>query len=122
MSLSALKMNLWLNILLALVVALQSLAAIGDASRPHHPATLHYAHDHEHSHAGVLEAESSRISSSLSFDQSSDHCHQNHANFHTMLVTVATDIIVSPIGLRWSDYLAIHTSVTSPSLFRPPIA
>lgn len=126
MSRSALMMNRWLTIVLALLIALQSVAAIGDANRPHHPEALHHIYDHEHSQGEGLDsgtvdsAQSSRSGSSL--DHSSDHCHQNHAHFHVMLVSTATDIVVSSAGQGLSGYQANHTSVIPPSLFRPPIA
>jgi len=119
--------NRWLVVVLALVVALQSLAAIGDTNQPH-PATPHHAHNHEHSHEDVvidsvtLEMEESSTSSDPSPDHSSDHSHQNHAHFHVVLVSVATDIVISAGGQLLSACQASHNSVTSPSLFRPPIA
>ncbi|MFI8742163.1 hypothetical protein ACQKD8_19285 [Pseudomonas sp. NPDC077405] len=126
MSLSAWMKNRWLTIVLALVIALQSLAAIGGTNQSHHPATPH--HDHEHSHeVGVIksstpDAEPSSSSLDPSRDHASDHCHQNHAHFHMVLVSAATDIAVLSAGRRLSDYQASHISVTSRSLFRPPIA
>lgn len=128
MSRSVLIMNRWLTIVLALVIALQSLAAIGDINQPHYPATPYHAHDHGHSHEDVLldsvtlEMEESSTSSDPSRDHASDHCHQNHAHFHMVLVSAATDIAVLSAGQRLSDYQARHTSVIPPSLFRPPIA
>lgn len=128
MSLFALMTNRWLAIVLVLVIALQSVVAIGDAIQPHHSAAFHQAHDHEHSHEGIfvdsyaLEVEPSSTSSDPSLDHSSDHSHQNHAHFHMVLVNAATAIAVLAAGQRLSDYQASHRSVTQPSLFRPPIA
>lgn len=119
--------NRWVTIVLALVIALQSRAAIGDTNQPH-PATPHHAHNHEHSHEDVvidsvtLEMEESSTSSDPSRDHSSDHCHLNHAHFYMVLLSAATDIAVLSAGQRLSDYQASHTSVIPPSLFRPPIA
>ena len=119
--------NRWVTIVLALVIALQSLAAIGDTNQPH-PATPHHAHNHEHSHEDVvidsvtLEMEESSTSSDPSRDHSSDHGHLNHAHFYMVLLSAATDIAVLSAGQRLSDYQASHTSVIPPSLFRPPIA
>ena len=118
--------NRWVTIVLALVLALQSLAAIGDTNQPHYSTTPH--HDHEHSQdAAVIDfsalgTESSSFLSDSSPDHSSDHSHQNHAHFHVVLVSVATDIVISAGGQLLSAYQASHNSVTSPSLFRPPIA
>lgn len=119
-------MNRWVTIVLALVIALQSLAAIGDTNQPHYSTTPH--HDHEHSHevgvikSGISYTEPSSSSSDPSRDHASDHCHHNHAHFHVVLVSAATDIAVLSAGRRLSDYQARHTSVIPPSLFRPPIA
>jgi lipopolysaccharide export system protein LptC len=118
--------NRWVTIVLALVIALQSLAAIGDTNQPHYSTTLH--HDHEHSQEvavidfSALGTESSSFLSDSSPDHSSDHSYQNHAHFHVVLVSAATDIAVLSAGQRLSDYQASHTSVIPPSLFRPPIA
>ena len=113
-----------LVLVLALMSALQSLAAIGDATRPHHPDTFHHAHEHSHEtgviNAGSVDIEYSSTSSAPSLDHASDHCHQNHAHFHTMLLS--TDIAVLIANLLSADYQANHTSVTPASLFRPPIA
>lgn len=128
MSLCALITNRWITIVLALVIALQSMVAIGEAVQPHHPETLHPAHDHEYSHerifvdSGALEIEESSTSSDPSLDHSSDHCHQNHVHFYMVLVSAATNIAVLAAAQCLSDYQASHTSVMPPSLFRPPIA
>ena len=128
MSLSALITNRWVTIVLALVIALQSVVAIGDAIQPHYLEALHHAHDHEYSHerifvdSGALEIEPSSTSSDPSLDHSSDHCHQNHVHFYMVVVSAATNIAVLAAAQRLSDYQASHTSVIPPSLFRPPIA
>ena len=128
MSRSVLIMNRWLTIVLALVIALQSLAAIGDTQQPHYSATPHHAHDHEHSHEDVvldsvtLEVGESSNSSSPSQDHAPDHCHHYHAHCHMALVSPTTNIAVLSAGLGLSDYQASHASVIPSSLFRPPIA
>ena len=121
-------MNRWLTIVLALVIALQSLIAIGDTQQLHYSATLHYAHDHEHSHDDLvlgsvtLEMEESSNSSNPSQDHAPDHCHHYHAHCHMALVSPTTNIAVLSAGQGLSDYQASHTSVIPSSLFRPPIA
>jgi|AZII01.1.fsa_nt_gi hypothetical protein len=121
MSRSVLIINRWLTVLLALVIALQSLAAIGDTSRPHYPATLDHAHEDLVLNSVTLGMEESS-SSDPSRDHVSDHCHQNHSHCHMVLVSAASNISILSAGQGLSDYQASHTSVIPPSLFRPPIA
>lgn len=121
-------MNRWLTIVLALVIALQSLVVIGDANQAHHPVALHQAHYHEHSHeVPVIDSstpvtDQSLTASDFSMDHSSDHCHQNHAHYHMVLTSAATEIAASTSGERSSSYRSSHTSAALTSLFRPPIA
>ncbi len=117
--------NRWVTIVLAMVIALQSLVAIGDINQPHYSTTPH--HDHGHSHevavidSSTLGTDPSSFSSDTSLDHSSDHNHQNHAHFHMVLVS-GTDITVLSAGQLLPDYQAQHMSIIPPSLFRPPIA
>lgn len=117
----------WLAIALALMTALQSLVAIGGMNEPHHSSVPHHVHEHEHSHeltvagSGALDTAQPPITSDPSPDHPSDHCHQNHAHFHMVLVSAVTDIAVVSASQRPPGYLASHTSATPPSLFRPPI-
>lgn len=121
--LSILMMKRYLTIVLALVIALQSLVAIGDAAQ-HHLVPAH----HEHAHEGInLDAASPELaepsdSSNPSPDHSSDHCHQHHSHFHMALLTATTDIAMQSNEQHSPNYQACHTSVIPPSLFRPPIA
>lgn len=119
---SILKMKPWLTLVLALVIALQSLAAIGETA--HHLAPS----QHEHAHEGInIDSAAPELaepsdSSNPSLDHSSDHCHHNHSHFLMALLNAAADIAVLLTGQHSSDYQASHTSVIPPSLFRPPIA
>jgi hypothetical protein len=114
-------MNRWLTIVLALVIALQSLIAIGDTQQLHYSATPH----HEHSHDDlVLDSVTLEMeeSSNPSQDHAPDHCHHYHAHCHMALVSLTTNIAVFSAGQGLSDYQVSHASVIPSSLFRPPIA
>lgn len=133
-------MKPWLTIVLALVLALQSLAAISEANLPHYPAEPYHDHEHDHQHShneeheeheeheqraiswGSADTTHSSVSSNPSSDHASDHCHQNHAYFYMVLVSAATEIAGLSAARLLPDYEVNHTSTTSPSLFRPPIA
>jgi|TARA_R100000655_G_scaffold102431_1_gene148246 hypothetical protein len=121
-------MSRWSTIILALVIALQSVVAIGDVVQPHHLKAPQHTHEYEHSHSSVViessipDAEQSSTSSETPLDHSSDHCHQNHCHFHMALIDAAIDMANLSADQHLSDYQANHTSITPPSLFRPPIA
>lgn len=141
-------MSRWLTTLLALVIALQSLLAIGDVNLPHHPAAPHHSYSHEHSpgtrldHSDVPDSAQAASSSAPASEQFSEHspehstkhnaehcvencverCHQNHAHIHLVMAHAVTDIAAVSANQSLPDYQVDHTSTTLSSLFRPPIA
>jgi ABC-type nickel/cobalt efflux system permease component RcnA len=121
----------WLINILALVIVLQSVVAIGDAIHADHSPALDHAHTHAphgHSHDAVtldkntLESESLSTANDPSQDQPADHNHHTHAQFQIMLNAEGTNTTILVNGAPLSDYQVSHTSVSLPSLLRPPIA
>ncbi|WP_339616313.1 hypothetical protein [uncultured Gilvimarinus sp.] len=123
--------NRWLINVLALVIVLQSAVAIGGAIHADHSEALQHQHthtQHEHSHElgaadkSVQESEPSSITSNPSQDHPADHCHHTHAQLQITLIGEQMDITVLANSELLSDYKASHTSISLPSLLRPPIA
>jgi len=117
----------WLIHVLALVIVLQSTVAIGGAIHADHSEALQHQHTHavhEHSHElgaadkSVQESEPRSIASSPSHDHPADH---SHAPLQIMLTGEQTDITVLVNSESLPDYKASHTSISLPSLLRPPI-
>ena len=114
----------WVIMVLALMIALQSLTAVADAHLSHQSgiSQLELSKPHQYSDAGI-ENQISKQAPDTSGQSLYECPHCCHCPVHgvVMLVGSSAPFAIFP-GIGADDYRAALTSVIPSSLFRPPIA
>jgi hypothetical protein len=114
----------WIMMVMALMIALQSVAAIADAHQSHQSGTLHLEFNQPYQSADtdneiqLTEQAPDKPGQSL-YD--CPHCCHCHGHGFMALVGSSSPLAIFS-GVVLGDYRATLTSVIPASLFRPPIA
>jgi len=105
---------------IALTIALQSVAFSADMDLQHHSVMPHTAHSHVAAELKREDPTTKRAPADRS--HSGDHCHHSHICFHMALMAAVTDTCGLATGITPSDYQANITAGSPSSLLRPPIS
>lgn len=117
----------YLTCLLALLIALQSVAAMADIHQLRQSGTVHLEFDHSHQ-STATDTQNDYLLAELTPDQPGQsvydcqHCCHCHGHGSVVLIGAASHLADLFSENRQADYQANLTSGISCSLFRPPIA
>ena len=117
----------YLTCLLALLIALQSVAAMADVHQLHQFGTEHLEFDHSHQ-SSATDTQNDNLLAKQTPDQSGQsvydchHCCHCHGHGSVVLTGAASHLANLFSENGQADYQANLTSGIPPSLFRPPIA
>ena len=117
----------YLTCLLALLIALQSVAAMADVHQLHQSGTEHLEFDHSHQ-STATDTHNDNLLAKQTPDQpgqsvyDSHHCCHCHGHGSVVLIGATSHLADLFSENGQADYQANLTSGIPPSLFRPPIA
>jgi len=114
----------WFMMVMALMIALQSVAAIADAHQLHQSGTQHLTFDHSHQSSDIDNGNQLVKQSPVQPGQPLYDCHHCcHCHGHASVVLAGSlSHFAFFSGTELADYQAHLTSTIPTSLFRPPIA
>ena len=117
----------YLTCLLALLIALQSVAAMADVHQLHQSGTEHLEFDHSHQ-STATDTHNDNLLAKQTPDQRGQsvydchHCCHCHGHGSVVLIGATSHLADLFSENGQADYQANLTSGIPPSLFRPPIA